>query len=455
MAIELRILSGARAGYSESFEKSVIAVGRHPLSDLRFDAKQDLDVSTRHGEIRFANGRYTVYDQQSTNGTYVNGERVASGGSRELQDSDVIAFGSHGPTVAVRILGKPATPVSSRVTEEMPGPPAAAAVASGAAPVKKPRRNTAERVAIAVREQTRGLKIAAAGAIVVLGGLAAAIYVKGSRDAAARDVEIQKLVSANAQLSKDFETRLEGDTALIMSLRQHNDSLMRDVRQAHSAEQAATAQRALRQSQDVQRKFTEVLPAVHAKNDRAIVLITTEVNGRPKDEATGFSVSSTGLIVTNRHVVVDTAGARVSRINVKFADTRTVLHAHIVKLADDPTIDLAVLQVDEPGTYPRVSDIAPSLSEPVGSTISTLGFPLGTDLPMEGAVAKTTQTVGTVSKVLSDEFQLDAFATHGSSGSPVFDSQARVIGVVYGGREGRIVLAVSAERIQELLKGVH
>ena len=49
MRIELRIQSGSRAGQTQSFEKSVIAVGRHPLSDLRFDPNLDIDVSTAEG----------------------------------------------------------------------------------------------------------------------------------------------------------------------------------------------------------------------------------------------------------------------------------------------------------------------------------------------------------------------------------------------------------------------
>jgi pSer/pThr/pTyr-binding forkhead associated (FHA) protein len=101
MPIELRILSGARAGQSESFEKSVIAIGRHPMSDFRFDVKQDLDVSARHGEIRCVAGRYSLFDANSTNGTFVNGKRVPSGTAFELHDNDVIAFGAHGPTVSV------------------------------------------------------------------------------------------------------------------------------------------------------------------------------------------------------------------------------------------------------------------------------------------------------------------------------------------------------------------
>jgi len=52
MGIELRILTGARAGQTEWFDKDVIAIGRHPSSDFLLDVKKDLDVSRRHGEIR-------------------------------------------------------------------------------------------------------------------------------------------------------------------------------------------------------------------------------------------------------------------------------------------------------------------------------------------------------------------------------------------------------------------
>ena len=170
MAIELRILSGARAGQTESFEKSVVAVGRHPLSDLRFDAERDLDVSTRHGEIRGIEGRYTIVDNNSTNGTFVNGERVTAGGSRELNDGDVIAFGAHGPTASVHITADRATPVGNRATEAIPTP--ALGVAAQPAVSSAPRRPTHERVAMAVAEQTRGLKIVVACAIIALGGVA-------------------------------------------------------------------------------------------------------------------------------------------------------------------------------------------------------------------------------------------------------------------------------------------
>jgi S1-C subfamily serine protease len=58
--------------------------------------------------------------------------------------------------------------------------------------------------------------------------------------------------------------------------------------------------------------------------------------------------------------------------------------------------------------------------------------------------------------VVSDRLQLDAWAGHGSSGSPVFDEHGHVIGVVWSGAVGsggRIVYAVPSDRILELLPG--
>ena len=101
MTLELRILSGACAGALERFEKSVVSVGRHPLSDLRFDPQQDLDVSSRHAELRGIDGVWSIHDQRSTNGTFVNGERVE--GVRVVRDGDRITFGPNGPRLEVHL----------------------------------------------------------------------------------------------------------------------------------------------------------------------------------------------------------------------------------------------------------------------------------------------------------------------------------------------------------------
>lgn len=49
-------------------------IGRDPQNDVVLD---DRPISRKHAEIRIRLGRYTLYDLQSTNGTFVNGRRVA------------------------------------------------------------------------------------------------------------------------------------------------------------------------------------------------------------------------------------------------------------------------------------------------------------------------------------------------------------------------------------------
>ncbi len=49
MNARFKFLSGARAGAVELFRKAYIGVGRHPLSDVRFDAERDLEVGGRGG----------------------------------------------------------------------------------------------------------------------------------------------------------------------------------------------------------------------------------------------------------------------------------------------------------------------------------------------------------------------------------------------------------------------
>ena len=102
MSVEFRVLTGSRAGQRERFTKSVIAIGRHPLCDFRFDPQQDLDVSTRHAEVRAVGDGYVLADIGSTNGTYVNGVRIAR--EQKLNSGDVVWFGEFGPRVRVETV---------------------------------------------------------------------------------------------------------------------------------------------------------------------------------------------------------------------------------------------------------------------------------------------------------------------------------------------------------------
>ena len=545
MPIELRILTGARAGQSDYFEKNVISIGRHPSSDFLLDIKRDLDVSRRHGEIRFTGNGYRVYDKDSTNGTFVNDIQLEPGGNRDIDDGDTIRFGAQGPTVSVVITGVvprttplsnvAATPAEAREFDAPPSPPSEGrpqvsslaaklhermntaerraeqrslatpfidrdpnlpdaadeetlnAVASssrdrGAAEdsyTQEPvvditaephvpgevadRVPTVERVAIEVKKQTRTLRYVIVAIVAILGGVAGGMYLYGHGATASRDAEIQRLLAANEDVTRQFQAKLQGmnDTTVANALQRRLDTLIANASSARDESSRAASERELRDNHQLQQRINAMdVPAVRNANDGAIALIVSEIGGKQL-EATGFAVTSTGLLVTNRHVVTDSAGTAPAKILVKFANTKEWKTAHLARLDANPNVDLALLQMDEPGQYQAVSGIATTMDAPVGAPIATIGFPMGTDSPMQGPandfIAKTSLTIGRVSKSVPELLQIDAFASHGSSGSPVVDEHGHVVGVVWGGPKGaggRIVFAVPADRLAALVGSV-
>jgi S1-C subfamily serine protease len=94
-----------------------------------------------------------------------------------------------------------------------------------------------------------------------------------------------------------------------------------------------------------------------------------------------------------------------------------------------------------------------------GDPVAILGYPLGFDLPMEAhggqPIADPTLTVGTVSRALTSVVQVDAYGAPGSSGSPIFDRDGKVIAVLYGGEResnGKIIFGVPAYIAADYLK---
>lgn len=458
MAVELRITGGARAGASERFEKSVIAIGRHPLSDLRFDAAKDLDVSARHAEIRSVGDRHVLHDLGSTNGTFVNGERVQ--GERALKEGDVLLFGADGPRVSFHVAGA----AKDAAAATAPGRAAPKAPAAPAAPPAAPRRPTEVRIAEAVHQQTGRLRqmVLGLGVLVLVGaGLTFLMLQRSTRENRA---QLTRLLAANDSLARALVQRL-AQTGIA-------DSALRAAR--NESEQLAARLRERQQSGgDISQLSAEMrtaqartaviarmdYAAIAAANRAAMVFLVVEMPDSTRSTGTGFNLLPGGLIVTNRHVVEEADGTRAQRIAVAFDGTRGEwLQARIETVST--TDELAFLRLVRPGAFPVIAGIASDgASSALGEPVGVLGYPLGTSLVgMSGDInamrPSATLGFGTVSKVLDEALQLDAYAAQGSSGSPVFDGRGLVVGVVYGGaREsnGRIVYAVPAARLIQQL----
>lgn len=455
MQVEFRITRGARAGQRESFDKSVIAIGRHPMNDLRFDVARDTDVSSRHAEIRVVGEKVMLHDLGSTNGTFVNGQRVS--GERALFDGDTIAFGADGPTVEFRTDATRLPDVAGRDR----------AAAAPARPVTGP--DTTVRIAQAVEQQTGRLRtmILALGVLVVAG--VALAYWAGSRGSAEARRQITDLLARNDSITKAFDatiTQLRGrsqsvDSALATAQRE-SDTLRRRLQAAaaggNRAEVAALSSD-LQASNERQRALLGAVQqdweAVNARNEPAMVFIAVQSEDGRNTSGTGFNVNPSGLIVTNRHVVRDENDRPAKLVAVKFENapaTEKFKLARVIKVSD--TDELAWLKLDGGGPYPTIQGVARTPDVRPGSPVALMGFPLGTGTAGMGDVSRlkpvSTLTVGTASKVLSDTLQLDVYAAQGSSGSPVFNSAGLVIGVLFGSpteSNGRIIYAVPSSKL--------
>lgn len=457
MSIELRITHGARAGANERFEKSVISIGRHPMNDLRFDANKDIDVSGRHAELRTVGDRHVLHDTGSTNGTFVNGERIAA--ERELHDGDVIMFGAGGPQATFHVMGAGAAVVApaTRVDQAESAPPKAAAPVKPAAPA---RPNTEVRIAHAVQKQTGKLRQMVLGlaAFVVVGG-AGVGYVM-VRSAGESRKQIDTLLAMNDSLARSFEQRLAqtGVASDALEAQRAESKRLTDELRARQASGGdvteLSAQMRTAQTRTASIAATDY-PAIAAANKAAIVFIAVLMPDGSKSSGTGFNILPSGLIVTNRHVVQSADGTRAQQVGVIFENQKGQWREARVEFVST-TDELALLRLLSPGDLPIVTGIAgDSDGVQVGSPIAILGFPLGTgtagnDGDINDLKPVATMNVGTVSKTLGDNIQLDVFAAQGSSGSPVFDARGLVIGVLFGAaREsnGRIVYSVPSARL--------
>ena len=459
MRVELRITRGSRAGQREQFDKSVISIGRHPLNDLRFDPERDPDASSRHAEIRILDDKATLRDLQSTNGTFVNGQRVA--GERALFDADVLSFGLEGPMVEFRMAAAAPAPVNAAAT-------APATAAAPPAPFAPPRHDTVARIAHAVKQQTGTLRrmVIALGALVVVGAGIAFWIVR--RDSAETQARVDVLLKRNDSLSAAFEAiagsmrgRVAGLDSALAASRRETDQIRSHLMNAARAGGAANVQELsarLDKAESRQRSLvsagSEDYESIAAKDGAAIVFIAIEEAGGAFSSGSGFNVSPSGLVVTNRHVVQDAQGHPARRVKVIFDNTPGAWKsAHVVKVS--PTDELAFIKIDEAGSYPSVAGVARQSALRVGTPVALMGYPLGTSTAgMGGDIntlrPKSTLGLGTVSKILADTLQFDAFAAPGSSGSAVFDARGFVVGVLFGGQpesNGRILYAVPSDRL--------
>ncbi len=484
MKAQFTFLSGPRAGQTSIFGQSYIGIGRHPQSELQFDADQDLDVSGRHAGVALEGDIYVLRDLGSTNGTFVNGKRLTT--DHVLASKDIIRFGPNGPQVEFTAIGEPrrspvppvaapaapatpATVVFGGAQEPPPAPPPRMTPDQMASPRRTPGPGTNTRIQVEVERQTRGARrttYVLFGLLLVLSGAYLWQSAATSRALAAQRAMLQSQVDSLVSRIGTLSTGSAGLQAALDSAQAQAQLLQQQLAAAPADEVLINdlkrrLDQAIRQQRMLAGAAALDATGIAAANKDAVALVFVQFANGSVFTGTGFAVESDpngALLVTNRHVVTDTAsGGLATRIGVVFEGTRQNFKADLVRL--HPNADLALLRVSIHRGVPSVVKLADSLpATPVGAPAAILGFPMGLELDggqdwSQIGVASTL-TLGTVSRVLPVLLQLDSYGTQGSSGSPIFNKQGRVIGVLYGGERGsggRIIYSVPVRFVHQLL----
>lgn len=169
---------------------------------------------------------------------------------------------------------------------------------------------------------------------------------------------------------------------------------------------------------------------------------------------TGFFVSSDGLVVTNKHVVSDTA----AEYSVLLPGGKEY-PAKV--LARSPTQDIAVLKVDGSG-FPTLS-FGDSSALKVGQTVIAIGNSLGefSNSVSRGIISGLGRNVTAGSgygdtETLSDIIQTDAAINPGNSGGPLLDISGSVIGINVAVAQGAqsIGFSLPASQIRRAVEDV-
>jgi len=391
--MRLTIQDGPHQGRTLSIGAAPFTVGRDPDSDLTLT---DPSVSWRHARLTaLPDGRTILEDLGSTNGTFVNEQRIAERiflfGSERIRLGDaVVAYGS--ATSAAKGLG------NAWSTSTPPQAPGSLLAASIGAPIARPLQQNAtpldrpespsviQRIVLqrSVRRANLMAALAAVISIAVVGALVAREFLRSTST-------VVPIASAGPPASPVATA----SAAPAPSLPTPGDLAVRDVA---------------------------------AKVEPSTVLIVSTQSEERAGSGTGWVYDAeAGLVVTNLHVVNTGESFQVG------ADA--MADATIVGGA--PCEDLAVLRVEDASDLVTLP-LGSQADLRAGDTVVAVGYPLNASLA--DVVQVTTGTVSAVRIAFDRDIAVDVPQypnvvqvstplNPGNSGGPLVDLRGRLVGV--------------------------
>jgi serine protease Do len=181
-----------------------------------------------------------------------------------------------------------------------------------------------------------------------------------------------------------------------------------------------------------------------------------------EDQGTGIIISSSGYIITNRHVIP----AGTTSVNVTLDDGTTINNVKVIGTtsAADP-LDIAFLKINSSPEPLQPALLGDSSKVLVGDSVVAIGNALGQfqNSVTSGIISGRGRTItagdsaSTASEDLQDLFQTDAAINPGNSGGPLININAAVIGIntaLAGNGAQGIGFSIPINDVEGLIKGV-
>jgi serine protease Do len=330
--IVIRHLAGSKTTQIEQFsiEKFLeLTIGREPGATILFDSTRDDRVSRKHAVIRVQIGDplgFKLADLGSSNGTFLNGERIAA--ETELLPGDTIELGLGGPKFVFDVEPCPANLAARTRTMSAAGsaptrvidvteapPPASTFVPTQQETKPSVGRDTVMRLLSEQRQATSRVGLyALAGVLAVILLAGGAFYYKSQRDVTA---EIERANAEQRAKNQDIVSQIQQQQQMLPTLvHQQMGTNAREISEKYSnATVLIDVQWRLYDRETGKPLFHktfildgDLFPAYVIMRNRLYRWLTTEdeehSNFRVGSEGqgTGFLIDSQGLILTNKHI---------------------------------------------------------------------------------------------------------------------------------------------------------
>jgi serine protease Do len=156
-----------------------------------------------------------------------------------------------------------------------------------------------------------------------------------------------------------------------------------------------------------------------------------------KSGGTGFLIDGKGYLVTNAHVVKNATIVEVSNSQGEYK--ARILHI-------DPVADLAFLKIEDTAfrSYSQLPYGISRLKARLGEDLFTMGYPRDEIVYSKGYVSARTGFRGDTLA-----YQITIAANPGNSGTPVFNKDGEVVGIVSGSQQNAqmVVFAIRSKNI--------